>query len=126
MPRAHNGEMAAIERRKLWLAQALHDGEHCSVYKADAQVCVCLKQFSRSLVVCVDEVSNLERSTSDLVEDCCKRATTQFARNHVVDLYEHRRGDDPRLPRVAQQLCASRVLLVLGVEGGEQRSCVDD
>lgn len=115
-----------VERRELGLAQTLHDREHSRVDKADAQVGVGGEDLSHPPVVGWGEILNLVCAPVYFIEHRCDGVAAQLARGQMVELDDDWRGNDPRSPRVAEQSRAGRVLLILRVDRGEQRACIDD
>jgi hypothetical protein len=118
--------MAVVERRELGLAQALDDREHCRVYEANAQVGVGLEQFADTRVVARFERLHEERFPATFLEKPHERIHLTGASQQILKLHQHRRGHYPLLAALLQQGCAGLVILVVRLDRGEERACVDD
>ena len=126
MPWPHDGEVAVVECRELRLTEALGHSQHSGVHEAYVQVGVGVEQLAHTSVVACEQILDLVRAAVYLAEQHVDRPPIALPRGEVVELHQHRRGQDPGLPGVRQQLGARRMICVVAVESGPQRTGVEN
>jgi len=78
--------VSVIESSELRLSQALGDGQHGAVDKADFQVSVGPEQINRAFVVAGRQILNLEGSSAHLIEDCDEGLLSGEVAEEVIHL----------------------------------------
>jgi len=110
--RTHRAEVASVERCEFRFAQTLDDGEDCRIDEADAEVGVCGHELGHPVVVGAEERLHLECAGVDVVQYLTHWGRAEASREEVVELYEHRGGNEPRLDRVFEERRADVVAFV--------------
>jgi hypothetical protein len=122
--RAHDGEVAMIERGQFGLAQALDHGEHGGIDKADAQVGVCAHKLSDAHIVLRAQGQNIELASIDGLEQRREGIGPNLAREEVVELDQHGRSNHPPLARQPEELHTVLVMCVAGIQSGNDGACI--
>ncbi len=115
-----------VECRELRLTEALRHGENRGVDEADAQVGVRGEQLANTSVVAREQILDLVRAAVYLAKQHVDRPPIALPRREVVELHQHRRWQDPGFPGIRQQVGARRMICVVAVKSGPQRTGVEN
>lgn len=115
-----------VERSQLWLSQALHHSQYGRIDEADAQVGVSGEQGAHTCVVDGLQLVNKERLTLTVLQKPHERVDLTRATHHVLDLHEDGCRHNPILAALLEQPRARDVIVVAGLDGGENYSGVED
>jgi hypothetical protein len=124
MTRPQNVEVAVVEGSQLRLVESLDDGEDSSVHKPHIGVSVPVTQFADASVITGLQFLNSVGANDNVVEEGNKYSRVQAVVHPVVHLHQDRRWDDQRLIRFLNEPAADRVIRIIPIEGGIQRSRV--
>jgi hypothetical protein len=119
MAGAHDGEVAMIERGQFRLTQALDDGKHSGIHKADAQVGVGEHHFPDAHIVSRAQGENVQLASMDGLEQRRKGIGPNLAREEMVELNEHRCRHHSPYARQPEELHAGCMMCVAGIQSGE-------
>ncbi len=112
-----------VERRQLWLTQALNQGENGGIDEANAQVGVGCEQIAHPAIVLVQQILYDERSRIDLIEDQ-REPIAGKPPAKPVHLRQHWRGYDSRLTCFREQTYTHTVIVVARIQGGVENAGV--
>ena len=127
VPRPHDvSEVTVVQSAELRLSEALDHRQHSAVDKADILVDVGPQQLSGALVVAGHEVLHRQSAAPHLLEHSDEGFVTDVFAEQVVDLYQHRGGDDTALPCLVEQRRAGPVRIIITIESADQNRGVED
>lgn len=122
----HDGEVAPVDRRDLGDAQALGGSDDRGIHRPERQGAVARDQFGDPQPVRDRHRLNGERPAGQVPEEANLGPCAETSHQEVDHLGDDQGRDDER-PRVGlEQFEGGRVVRVIGVDVGVQRSGVDD
>jgi hypothetical protein len=116
-----HAKVAAIERRDPALTEALDDCEHGCVHESESEIAIGVQQLGDPDVVVGLQILDDERAAPNVSQEARERAD----RNEVIDLDEHRGGDQSHCRRGSQEFRARSVIGVVGIQQRDERPRVD-
>lgn len=122
----HRAEMSVIERRELWLAEPLRNGQHSTVHEADFEVGVRAHQLGGALVIRCCQVLDHQSASLHLIEDGAEGFILGVSPEQVIDLDQHGRGNGASLTQVGEQRRAGLVVVVVAIECRDDDAGVED
>jgi hypothetical protein len=126
MPRPHDAEVAAVERRHFGRVEPLGHGDHRGVDGAQRQVAVLGDELGDAdRVACVQRLDE-EVTGGEVAEEANLRLPSESGADQIGDLGDDERGEDERPRMGLEQLQAGRMMVVVGVDVGVERPGVED
>jgi hypothetical protein len=124
--RAHDGEVAPVDRRDLGDAQPFGGGDDGRVHGAQRQVTIAGNQLCDPQPVGDGHRINGERSVGEVAEEADLWLDAEAGRQQIDDLGDDQGRDDERAGMGLEQFECGEVVCVVGVDVCVERSSVDD
>lgn len=118
MARAHNAEVAAIERRHLGGVEPLRGGDHRGVDGAKRQVAIFGDELGYANRVTGVQRLDREAAAGEIAEEADLGFPAETRLDQIGNLGDDEGGDDERARMGLEQLQAGRVVGVVGVDVG--------
>jgi len=97
--RSELAKVTTVQRRQLWFAKTLGDGEQTGIAQANIGVGILIAYLARPPIVLGRQIFHAVGAGVDVVEQSDQDARVQSLMDPVIDLDEHERGNHQRLSR---------------------------